>query len=143
MPPWGKRSSSNGWATSVLIRIPRRDVWCSTAPSDCAIPGRRCRGAADADRDQHAAGLFVHQHPIVDEACQPVGVKVAPQRGLIVILAHPVEERLPPLRLARVMMEERIQDARARLPDMAEAQGKLLQRLSRGAALEQHEQTGG
>ena len=42
-----RRCSSNGWAISAPIRIPRRAGRCSTARSACATPGRRCRGAAN------------------------------------------------------------------------------------------------
>ena len=72
----------------------------------------------------------------------PLAWKSALQGRLIVVLAHPVEERLPPLGLARVVVEERVQHAGACLPDMAEAQRELRQCLARGAALKQHEQSG-
>src|SRR5208337_2875076 len=38
-------SSSSGWATSASIPIPPRSGLCSTAPSPCAIRGRRSRAA--------------------------------------------------------------------------------------------------
>src|SRR5690348_15696253 len=87
------------------------------------------------------SSLFVHQHPIVDEAGQAIGMEVPAQRGFIVVLAYPVEEGLSSLRDPGVMMKEGIEDSGFRLPDMAEAQRKLLQCLRCGAALEQHEQT--
>ena len=84
----------------------------------------------------------MHQYPVIDETGQPVGVKVTLQGRLIVVLAHPVEEWLPSLSFARIVVEERVQHAGARLPDMAEAQRELRQCLPRGAALIQHEQSG-
>src|SRR5580658_9890604 len=69
-------------------------------------------------------------------------MKIPAQRGVIIILPHPVEEGFSPLALALVVQEERVEDAGPGLPDMAEAPGELAQRLARGAALEQHEQPG-
>src|SRR5690348_18287288 len=85
---------------------------------------------------------FVRQHPVVDEARQAVGVEILPQALFIVVLAHPVEEGLAPLGLARIAVEEGVENAGARLGDVAEAPGELAQRLARRAALQQHEQAG-
>src|ERR1700744_6183194 len=86
-------------------------------------------GAGVQSRDQYPS-LFVHQHPVIDEAGQAIRMEVPAQRCFIVILAHPVEEGLPPLGHTRVVMEERIQYAGLRLPDMTEPQRKLLQCLT-------------
>src|SRR5579872_3055700 len=84
-------------------------------------------------RDQYPS-LFVHQHPVVDEAGQAICMEIPAQRCFIIVLTHPVEEGLPALGHTGVVMEECIQYTGLRLPDMAEPQRKLLQCLTRSAA---------
>src|ERR1700722_20145240 len=66
--------------------------------------------------------LFVHQHPVVDEAGQAVRVEVPAQRRFIIILTHPVEEGFPSFGHTCVVMEKCVQYAGPCLPDMAEPQ---------------------
>ena len=124
----------------------------STRPASSASIARACSRRVEwavpvGDRQRLDDVACVHRYSCTStqslmKLASPLAWKSALQGRLIVVLAHPVEERLPPLRLARVVMEERVEHAGARLADMAEAQRELRQRLARGAALEQHEQPG-
>ena len=78
-----------------------------------------------------ALALFVREHPVIDEAGQAVGVEIAAQRVLIVILPHPVEKAFAAFTLARIAQEEGVQDAGTGRADMAEAQRELGQRRPR------------
>ena len=60
--PSRTRSSSNGWATSVSIRIPRRGRSCSIAQSRCGIPGPKSSSGSSRVPDLilHCAALCQH-----------------------------------------------------------------------------------
>ena len=81
------------------------------------------------------------QQPLVDEACEAVGVEVPTQRGFIVVFAHPRQERFAPFALSRIPVKERVQNAGAGRAHMPEPPRKLAQRLIRRASLEQNEQS--
>ena len=54
-PSPASRCSSSGRAISAAIRTRRRAGRCSTAPSGCATPGRRCRAGRAVERSPAAA----------------------------------------------------------------------------------------
>ena len=82
------------------------------------------------------------EYTLVDEAGEAVGVEIPAQGFLVVVLGDPVEEGFAALALAGIGEEEGIEDAGARSPDVAEANGELAEGLAGGTALEQDEQAG-
>ena len=58
---------------------------------------------------------------------QPVGHERLLQRDLVILVAHPVQERQPPLRLRRIQVEERVQDPGPRRLPVPEPPRKLPQ----------------